>query len=46
MRRWLMEFFYGLAKRCDPDRKGKVQAEAELTRKYAHFDGPREGGDA
>lgn len=41
MRRRLMIFFYGLAKRCDPDRKAKRHAEAEMTRKYA----PTDGGD-
>lgn len=38
-----MRFFYGLAKRCDPDRKAKRQAEAEyhehLARKHAQIDG-------
>lgn len=39
MRRRLMRFFYGLAKRCDPDRKAKRQAEAEYQARIAQSDG-------
>lgn len=39
MRRRLMRFFYELAKRCDPDRKVKRQAEAEYLSKAAQIDG-------